>query len=79
MKTSRGLSLTIIIIVSLYLTATGGTITLGPDGRYRGVTVRISDDIPDTNCPRILSNLKVIIRKYFYCSMKYFYFNIILN
>ena len=32
---------------------------LGPDGRYRGVTVKISDDIPDTNCPTILSNLKV--------------------
>ena len=71
MKTTRGLSLTIIIL-SLYLTAAGGTISLGPEGRYRGVTVRISDDIPDTNCPRILSNLKVIIRKYFY-------FNIISN
>ena len=54
-------------VVSLYLSAAGGTITLGPDGRYRGVTVRISDDIPDTNCPRILGNLKVnIIKKYLY-------------
>ena len=54
-------------VVSLYLSAAGGTITLGPDGRYRGVTVRISDDIPDTNCPRILGNLKVnIVKKYLY-------------
>ena len=48
-------------IVSLYLSTVSGRITLGPDGRYRGVTVKISDEIPDTNCPRILSNLKVII------------------
>lgn len=34
---------------------------LGPDGRYRQVTVRISEDIPDTNCQSILSNLKVNI------------------
>ena len=58
MKTSWSMFTT---LVSLYLSAAGGTITLGPDGRYRGVTVRISDDIPDTNCPRILGNLKVII------------------
>ena len=58
---------TLTALVSLYLSAAGGTITLGPDGRYRGVTVRISDDIPDTNCPRILGNLKVnIIEKYLY-------------
>ena len=36
---------------------------LGLDGRYKQVTVRISDDIPDTNCPSILSNLKVIYYK----------------
>ena len=58
MKTSWRMLAT---IVSLYLSAAGGRITLGPDGRYRGVTVSISDDIPDTNCPRILGNLKVII------------------
>ena len=58
MKTSWSMFTT---VVSLYLSAAGGTITLGPDGRYRGVTVRISDDIPDTNCPSILGNLKVII------------------
>ena len=64
MKTSWSMFTT---LVSLYLSAAGGTITLGPDGRYRGVTVRISDDIPDTNCPRILGNLKVnIIKKYLY-------------
>ena len=64
MKTSWSMFTT---VVSLYLSAAGGTITLGPDGRYRGVTVRISDDIPDTNCPRILGNLKVnIIKKYLY-------------
>lgn len=56
---------TLTALVSLYLSAAGGRISLGPDGRYRGVTVRISDDIADTNCPRILANLKVKISKIF--------------
>ena len=64
MKTSWRMLPTILVI--FYLSAGSGRITLGPDGRYRGVTVRISDEIPDTNCPRILSNLKVIIKKYLY-------------
>ena len=64
MKTSW--SVLLPTIVTLYLSTAHGRITLGPDGRYRGVTVRISDEIPDTDCPRILSNLKVISKKYLY-------------
>ena len=67
-------SCSILVSLGLYLSAASGKITLGPDGRYRGVTVKISDEIPDTNCPRILSNLKVIIK----CN-EIFYWNIILN
>ena len=64
MKTSW--SILLPTIVTLYWAAVSGRITLGPDGRYRGVTVRVSDEIPDTNCPRILSNLKVISKKHLY-------------
>ena len=63
---------TLTALVSLYLSAAGGRISLGPDGRYRGVTVRISDDIADTNCPRILANLKVKISKIKYTLLNIF-------
>ena len=68
---------TLTALVSLYLSAAGGRISLGPDGRYRGVTVRISDDIADTNCPRILANLKVKISKIFL--VKYTLLNIFIG
>ena len=32
---------------------------VGEDGGYSGVTVRISDDVPEEDCADILQNLKV--------------------
>ena len=32
---------------------------VGDDGGYSGVTVRISDDVPEEDCADILQNLKV--------------------
>ena len=49
----------ILILTACYLSSVTSDMRLGSDGRYTRVTVRLSDDLPESQCANILSNLKV--------------------
>ena len=53
-------------LVSLILVLTASVpgisgMRLGSDGRYTRVTVRLSDNIPESQCVGVLTNLKVFL------------------
>lgn len=37
----------------------GSRIRIESDGGYAGIVVKISDDVPEDNCPEIIANVKV--------------------
>ena len=41
-------------------------IQIDPDGGYTGIVVKISKTVPESECPKILSNLKVRTYSKFY-------------
>ena len=48
-----------ILVLTASLSCVISDMRLGSDGRYTRVTVRLSDDIPESQCAKILGNLKV--------------------
>ena len=50
-----------ILVLTASLSFVISDMRLGSDGRYTRVTVRLSDDIPESQCAKILGNLKVCI------------------
>ena len=61
-----GRAVPILALLILTASATGAAAKLtrsravvGEDGGYSGVTVRISDDVPEEDCADIIQNLKV--------------------
>ena len=53
------LALWILAVVSTEAKLTRSRAVVGEDGGYSGVTVRISDDVPEEDCADIIQNLKV--------------------
>ena len=62
-----GRAVPILALLILMASATGAAAAkltrsravVGEDGGYSGVTVRISDDVPEEDCADIIQNLKV--------------------
>ncbi len=51
----------LILVLTASLPAGISGMRLGSDGRYTRVTVRLSDNIPESQCVRVLTNLKVFL------------------
>ena len=51
----------ILILTAFYHSPVTSDMRLGSDGRYTRVTVRLSDNIPESQCVRVLTNLKVFL------------------
>ena len=49
----------ILILTAFYLSSLTSAMRLGSEGRYTRVTVRLSDNLPESQCANILTNLKV--------------------
>ena len=47
------------ILACLILGLKASQITIDPDGGYKGIIIKIDKNVPEENCPKILSNLKV--------------------
>ena len=50
---------TVLMLVTAMLVSTSMGMRLEPGGEYTGVTLVISDDVPDHDCEEMLAKLKV--------------------
>ena len=58
------------LVTTLFLTSTPSMgMRLEPGGEYTGVTLVISDDVPDHDCEEMLAKIKVRLLKTFFNGM----------
>ena len=60
-----------LLLACLILGLKASQITIDPDGGYKGIIIKIDKNVPEENCPKILSNLKV--RKVVFYFSRYFF------
>ena len=50
-------------IFFLFWTAFADQISIDPDGGYKGIVVKIDENVPETNCPQLLQKIQVRPKK----------------
>ena len=63
MKEEVTMKTKVLMLVTAMLVSTSMGMRLEPEGKYTGVTLVISDDVPDHDCEEMLARLKVYSTK----------------